>query len=95
MKAVLIGMLLASPPVAAWVLRWQEPTTQTTPDQPLAKPTTAPATVQIPVEVVSKGRASEWVYVEVPTQAVPEPGVTLLLPLASLLLLRRQRTTGK
>lgn len=94
MKALLIGMFLASPPLAAWVLR-----TQDTPPQPLVSQTTATITaensVQIPVEIIDKGRASEWVYVEVPTHSVPEPGITLLLPLTGLLLLRRQRSSGK
>ncbi len=94
MKALLIGMLLASPPVAAWMWRGSEVTLQTTEIQSIAE-TSATAQVQIPVEIVATGSTSEWVYVEVPNQAVPEPGVPALIALASLLLLRRQRPGGK
>lgn len=94
MKALLIGMLLASPPVAAWMWSGAEHAPQTTEIQSLAEPAAA-TPVRIPVEVVAKGSASEWVYVEVPNQAVPEPGVPALIALASLLLLRRQRPAGK
>ena len=94
MKALLIGMLLASPPVAAWVLRGQEPISQTPQDQSFTEIITDQS-VQIPIEIVAKGSASKWIYVEVPTQSVPEPGVTLLIPLAGLLLLRRQRNPEK
>jgi hypothetical protein len=48
------------------------------------------ARLRIPVEVVSKGSAPEWVYVEVENQAVPEPGILPLLLLPTLLLLRRR-----
>ena len=94
MKALLIGMLLASPPVAAWVLRGQESIIQTPQDQSFTEIITDQS-VQIPIEIVAKGSTSKWIYVEVPTQSVPEPGVTLLIPLASLLLLRRQRNPEK
>lgn len=47
---------------------------------------------RIPVEVIAKGSAPEWVYVNVGSQAVPEPGTTSLIVLASVLLaFRRQR----
>jgi hypothetical protein len=91
MKILLIGTLLALPPVAAWVLRGQEPPPQKTQDQSFTE-IIKDQSVQIPIEVVTKGNASEWIYVEVPIQSVPEPGITLLIPLTSLLLLRRQRT---
>ena len=94
MKALLIGMLLASPPVAAWMWRGSDHAIQTADFQSATEPSTPPQ-VQIPVEIVAKGSASEWVYVQVPNQAVPEPGVPALMTLASLLLLRRQRPGGK
>ena len=50
---------------------------------------------QIPIEVVAKGSAPQWVYVEVQGQSVPEPGAVSLLSMASLLLLRRRRDSGK
>jgi hypothetical protein len=93
-KSLLIGMFLASPPVAAWMLHASEPIPHTTASQSVT-PSPSTEAVQIPVEIFAKGSASKWVYVAVPTQAVPEPGITLLLPLASLLLLRRRRSGGK
>lgn len=98
MKTLMIGLLLASPPVAAWMLRAAEPAIQ----EPVIRqtPATSPAApneaaVQVPVEVVAEGSAPEWVYVEVQSQTIPEPGSAALAALASLLLLRRQRPAGK
>lgn len=51
-----------------------------------------PAVVRVPVEVIEKGSAPEWVYVQVGNQAVPEPGaITLVMLAGTLLVLRRQR----
>lgn len=94
MKALLIGVLLASPPVAALALRGQEPNTQTAPNQELDVILDGSA-VQMPVEIITKGSDSQWVYVEISNQSVPEPSVTLLIPFAGLLLLRRKRTEEK
>jgi len=98
MKVLLLGMLLASPPVAAWILRTEAPASLAAGIQPVSRalrPTPADGSVQIPVEVVAEGSAPQWVYVEVQNQSVPEPGTVSLLALASLLLLRRQRPGGK
>lgn len=47
---------------------------------------------RIPVEIISKGSPPQWVYLSVGNQAVPEPGVTLLVGFTALLLVfRRQR----
>lgn len=95
MKAMAIGMLLASPPVAAWILRAAEPNTQSAQNQIVAAQESV-TPVRIPVEIVAKGNNNQVVYVEVPgNQAVPEPGVPALMALASLLLLRRHRPGGK
>ena len=94
MKTLLFGLLLASPPVAAWMLRGESPTMQTAGIQTISQtipPSPAAGSIQVPVEVVVKGSAPKWIYVEVSNQAVPEPGVVSLLALTSLLLLRRQR----
>ena len=98
MKVLLIGMLLASPPVAAWMLRTEAPAALSAGIQPVSqpfRPTPAGGPIQVPVEVVAEGSAPQWVYVEVQNQAVPEPGVVSWLVPASLLLLRRQRPAGK
>ena len=96
MKACVLGLLLASPAVAAWIFRGTDPAlaippgvSPTLPQAHHALPADSP--VQVPVEVVAKGSEPEWVYVQVPNQAIPEPGVASLLALTSLLLLRRQR----
>lgn len=95
MKALLLGMFLASPAFAVWSIRSSE--------APASKPevrsvsfaaavTQPNAVVRIPVEVIAKGSAPQWVYVEVGSQAVPEPGMISLFALTSLLLVfRRQR----
>ncbi len=95
MKALLIAMLLASPPVAAWILKGADTELDSIDFQKVAENQIV-TPVRIPVEVVAHGSPSQWVYVELPSpQAVPEPGVALLLPLASLLLLHRRRSGGK
>lgn len=91
-KALFLGLLLASPPLAAWMLRSdekpiQEPAIQTVTERQGSR--------KVPVEVVSKGSEPQWVYVEVAPQAVPEPGVFALVAIASLGLLRRRRVDGK
>jgi hypothetical protein len=97
MKALFFGLLLASPPVAAWVLRAPDPTIESQEIQAVSSPLPAPQSefIQVPVEIVTKGGAPKWVYVQVSHQAIPEPGVISLTALASLLLLRRQRSAGK
>ena len=94
-KVLLCGLLLASPPVAAWILRDEPPGQAMTAAADSVSPNAAPAlnagAVQVPVEVLAKGSAPQWVYVELPNQAVPEPGLVSLLAIGSLLLLRRRR----
>jgi uncharacterized protein YcnI len=81
MKALFFGMLLASPAFAVWTLRSSE-----------APVSQAEAVVRVPVEVITKGSAPQWVYVEVGNQTVPEPGMISLFALSTLLLVfRRQR----
>lgn len=94
-KGLLFGVLLASPAVGLWVLQ-KTPHTEPRPEiQPASfggMGQSSGKIVRIPVEVISKGSAPQWVYVSVGTQAVPEPGVTLLVGFAALLLVfRRQR----
>jgi hypothetical protein len=98
LKALIIGLTLASPPVAAWMLRGEksppvapEMTEVLNPPQTMAGATMT----KIPVEIVSNGRAPKWVYVEAPVQSIPEPGVLPLTALAAALLLRRNRAGAK
>ena len=51
--------------------------------------------VQIPVEIVSEGSPPHWIYVEVQNPSVPEPGITSLIAVAGLLLLRRKRAVAE
>ncbi|MDP3849344.1 MAG: hypothetical protein Q8Q59_02490 [Luteolibacter sp.] len=91
-KFLWIGLLLACPAVAVWVMR--EP-----PEAPVQPPATevrsAPPSgenlMKFPVEIITKGGKSEWIYVEVADQHIPEASSTTLIFLTSLLLLRRQR----
>ena len=97
MKFLLVGVLLASPAIAAWTLRGTEkPDTaairQTAFDSKIqpARPSEA---VRVPVEVIEKGTATQWIYIETGNQAVPEPGIYSLLAFASLAwVLRRNRS---
>ncbi len=93
-KALWIGLLLASPPLAAWMIQ-----------RPQAAPVViqAGATVEstesvisrdelrIPVEVLAKGSTPETIYVEMRPAAVPEPGSLTLLVIPAFFLLRRRR----
>lgn len=94
MKAMWIGMLLASLSAAAWTRGGPETSPATADLQSPAASEPLPP-VQIPVEVVATGNASEWKYVEISPQAIPEPGVAMLMATASLALLRRRRPGGK
>lgn len=89
-KFLWIGVFLAFPPMAAWALRGDDASPA---PSPVAVQTVVETeNIQIPVEVVTKGGKAEWVMVEVPTQAIPEPGTsTLLMTLSCLILLRRKR----
>lgn len=97
-KTLLFGLLLASPPMGAW---WFH-TRDTRVHEPLSASAT-PASVshvpqqsaRIPVEVVTPGRGTQTVYVNMPVQSVPEPGLLPLGVVSSLLLLRRKRRAGK
>lgn len=89
-KFLWIGFFLVLPPMAAWALRGHD--SEPTPPPVLESSHVETNRVQMPVEVVAKGGKTEWVMVEVATDAIPEPGTTtLLITLSSLLLLRRNR----
>ena len=60
MKGVLLAALLALPPVLAWEIRDKGWLSQANP-----KPAAADPVVRVPVEVVAKGSAPEWVVIEV------------------------------
>lgn len=94
MKILLLGAVVASPAVITWVWRGGEPSAVVG-VHPVAHVTTtvlAEPTVKVPVEVVSKGSAPQWVYVEVGgADSVPEPGVMPLVVLPALALVLRRR----
>lgn len=48
-------------------------------------------TLRVPVEVVAKGSKTEWVFVEVQNQAIPEPSALAMLLFSLALCLRRRR----
>ncbi len=85
-----MGVLLVSTPIATWMLRGAQSAVKP-PEMQAVSRVSAGVAVQVPVEVVAKGSATKLVYVEMQTQAVPEPGALSLLALSSLLLLRRKR----
>jgi hypothetical protein len=57
-----------------------------------APQSTAVATLKVPVEVVSQGRAPEWILVEVEPQSIPEPSVVAMWLVAGMWILRRKRS---
>lgn len=96
MKIVVIGVVFATPLAVTWVWRGGEATAAPVHGvrQISAKTAViAEPTVKVPVEVISKGSAPQWVYVEVgPANSVPEPGVfpLVVLPALALVALRRR-----
>lgn len=97
-KSLLFGLLLVTPPLAAWMVHSRETS--------VLEPLSASATpvsfegqsgriAKIPVEVVTQGRVTETVYISMPVQAVPEPGLLPLGMVSALLLFRRKRQAGK
>ncbi|RYD22441.1 MAG: hypothetical protein EOP88_08040 [Verrucomicrobiaceae bacterium] len=95
MKLLLLGAVMAAPAAVTWVWRGGEAAAATG-VQPVAhvrSEVIAQPSVKVPVEVVAKGSAPQWVYVEVqPANSVPEPGVFPLvaLPALVLVILRRR-----
>lgn len=93
---MLLGVLIASPGVGLWMHLWTPSVAQVADIQKVSHPTVMPVAAemsQVPVEVISKGSAPQWVYVYVGHQAVPEPGVISLVGFTALLLVfRRQRS---
>jgi hypothetical protein len=97
-KVLLFGMLLAIPPLAAWLTRSHETGRQGAPESavtPVAFAEPSGRVAKIPVEVVVPGKGTETVYVSMPVQAVPEPGLLPLGMVSALLFMRRKRAAGK
>jgi hypothetical protein len=88
-KSLIFGLLLASPALAAWAYLGPGPV-----DSVRVLPASAGQSsvepLRISVEVIAKGSAPQWVYVEVPPQAIPEPGYIALLALTGVLLIFRR-----
>lgn len=94
LKALLLGLALASPPLAALVLRTppssgSQANVVSVSHQEASEEATMRTQVQI--EIRAKGSAPQWILVEAPVQSIPEPGVLPLATLAAALLLRRKR----
>jgi hypothetical protein len=92
-KSLVFGLLLASPALAAWAYLGGEPA-QPQVSLTQVEPTLA-TPLRIPVEVIAKGSAPKWVYVEVAPQAIPEPGFGMLILFTGVLFIfRRTRKSG-
>lgn len=97
-KTLVFGLLLASPPMAAWMAHNRETRTHEPLSASATQVSVSPAvreTAKIPVEVVTKGQGTQTVYVSMPVQSVPEPGLLPLGLVSALLLFRRKRVAGK
>ncbi len=93
-KGLLLGLLLACPPAAAWLLGSEKPS-PAGPAQPASQISATVSKnqpVKVPVEIVANGCEPQWVYVEVaPPSTIPEPSTASLIAIASLLIFRRTR----
>lgn len=95
MKILAVGVVFATPLAVSWVWRGGEASAVPAAGVRQISAKTAvmdEPTVKVPVEVLSKGSAPQWVYVEVgPADSVPEPGVFPLVVLPALALVMRRR----
>lgn len=91
-KTLLFGLLLTTPPIAAWAIRTRDGHPQA-PFTPPAQPALR-TTAKIPVEVVTQGIGSQTIYVEAPAQAIPEPGLLPLAVISTAMLFQRRRAVG-
>ena len=76
MKGLFFGMLVSSPAVAVWIFRSSESAPSNPEIQPISNTTRAESIVRVPVEVIATGSTPEWIYIEVPRQALPTPPVS-------------------
>ncbi|MES2659116.1 MAG: PEP-CTERM sorting domain-containing protein [Verrucomicrobiota bacterium] len=93
-KGLLFGLLLASPAIGLWMLHRTPPPAKRPEIQSVSFGGVVPLpenVTRVPVEVLSKGSAPEWVYVDVGNQAVPEPGIVSLVGFSALLLVFRRK----
>jgi hypothetical protein len=84
MKTLWLAVLLASPAAVVWALRGSE-------QSPVPPAMSAPPVERMAVEVLDADGKKQWLMVEVPHEAVPEPSSAILMILSCLLLLRRER----
>lgn len=87
-KTLMVGLVLASPSFAAWMIRGAE--ANTAPSVPIPAQAAMPA--RIAVEVHTSGEEPRLVQVQVHANSVPEPGSLVLITLTGLLALRRKRS---
>jgi hypothetical protein len=83
-KVLWVALFLAAPPIAIWTWRGAA-------EKPVAPVIAAPSSEQVAVEVLTADGRKQWMMVEVPHEAVPEPSSAVLIMLSTLLLLRRNR----
>lgn len=65
---------MASPAVGVWKFRGSDSAASKPEARQVSNTPRAESTVRIPVEVIAAGSAPEWVYIEVASQALPQPG---------------------
>lgn len=72
-KLLILGFLVVSPSVGLWVFRGFYPAASRPEIRPVSS-NSLEESVRLPVEVIAKGSAPQWVYIEVTGKALPESG---------------------
>jgi hypothetical protein len=73
----------------------QRDTPETSASPPVQAPAATHPPVLVPVEIIGSGSDPQWVFVEVPVAAIPEPSLPLILTAAACFSLRRHRTVRR
>lgn len=72
-KVLLLGFLVVSPSVIVWVFRGSDAAASRPEIRPVSN-SSLEESVRVPVEVIAKGSAPQWVYIEVTGKALPDSG---------------------
>ncbi len=67
-------MLVASPAAGVWVFRGSDSAPSRPEIRSISNNLHSEAIVRVPVEVIAKGSAPQWIYIAVGDQALPESG---------------------